>query len=215
MSDELQRMAYVVSHDLPEPLRMVDGFLGLIARRYEDALGEDGMELLDLARDGANRMNNMLAAILEYSRVETHGGERKETDVAASVVDWIQPESANGERPLQSQASGTVWADPNQFDQALHALLDNAVIHGQGTINVSSEVDDKGNLVIVVRDEGEGIPEQFRDQVFDLFRRLHPERPGVGAGLTIARRIAHVHGGACWVEGATAYLAWPMQEARP
>jgi len=203
---ELQEFAYVASHDLQEPLRMVSSYVGLLARRYEDALDDDAREFIGYAVDGANRMQALINDLLQYSRVGTKGKPFALTDCEEVLDDVL----ANLEVAVKEAGARVthdplprVIADRSQLARVFQNLISNALkfCEGPPAIHVSAEKTD-GQWRFSVRDNGIGIEPDQQEQVFVVFHRLHgrKEYPGTGMGLAITKKIVERHGGRIWVE---------------
>jgi len=207
---ELEQFAYVASHDLQEPLRMVASYLGLISRRYKGQLDSDADEFIDFAVDGATRMHALLDDLLAYSRVGTHGKPAQPVDSRSSAEIAVanlgaQLSEADGEVVLGDLP--TVMADELQLMRLFQNLIGNGIKFrrkGQPPrIAVDAErVDDLWQFS--VSDNGIGIDSEHFSQVFEVFRRLAPaeDYPGTGIGLAVCRRIVERLGGRIWVESS-------------
>lgn len=206
---DLEQFAYVASHDLQEPLRMVSSYVQLLAKRYQGRLDADADEFIEFAVDGARRMRQLINDLLAYSRVGTRGKplERAELDAALdeallNVQVAIQESGAAVTRdPLPA-----VRGDASQLVQLFQNLVANAVkFRGEEPprIHVSAAEED-GEWVVSVRDNGIGIEPRDAERVFDIFQRLHgrDEYPGTGVGLAVCKRIVERHGGRIWVDSA-------------
>jgi PAS domain S-box-containing protein len=219
---ELQNFAYVASHDLQEPLRMVSSFTQLLAKRYQGRLDEDADEFIGYAVEGANRMQRLINDLLEYSRVTTRGWPFVPTDTG--VV--FEQATTNLRLAIEeSRAAVTcdplppVLADDMQMVQLFQNLIANAVkFRGREPpqVHVSAR-QEREEWVFSVRDNGIGIEPQYFDQVFVIFQRLHSREdyPGSGAGLAVCKNIVERHGGRIWVEselgkGSTFYFTIPL-----
>ena len=225
---DLEQFAYVASHDLQEPLRMVTGFMGLLQKRYAGRLGADADEYIAFAVDGARRMQGLINDLLTFSRVDTRGRPFEPVrldgvldDALANLRATIEASSATIHREPLPEAV----ADRGQMLQLLQNLLANALkFHRPG---VPPEVwlgaeRGRGEWCVSVRDHGIGIAPDHYAQIFEIFRRLHgrEEYPGSGIGLAICKKIVERHGGRIWVEstageGATFRFALPDRASRP
>ena len=206
---DLEQFAYVASHDLQKPLRMVSSYTQLLARRYKDKLDQDANDFIDFAVDGANRMQRLINDLLDYSRIATRGKEFQPLDANAllgrALVNLqyrIQTTSAvitNDELP-------NIIADGEQIIRLFQNLIDNAmkfIGHDPPRIHIScKEFSDSWQFSF--RDNGIGIDEKYMETVFIVFQRLHTRKdyPGTGIGLSICKRIVERHGGKIWFESA-------------
>lgn len=220
---ELQDLVYSVSHDLREPLRMVRSYVGLIERRLGEDLSPDIQEFMGFAVDGAKRMDEMLAGLLTFSRVETHGGPMVETSTEDAVQEaWEQlgEEAETTHATLVTDPLPDVRADHVQLERLFYELFANALrFRGKGDrprIEVSAEEED-GHVRISVKDDGIGIDPEQAERCFAFFQRLHARSEyaeGVGMGLPIAKRIVQRHGGQIGIEsvegeGTTVWFTLP------
>jgi signal transduction histidine kinase len=221
-NSELQQFAYVASHDLQEPLRMVASFTQLLAKRYGDKLDDDAREFIHYAVDGATRMQTLISDLLSYSRVGTQGRPLVPTDCEALIAKIL------GDLKFAIMESGAVvthdplpvvLADPQQLGQLLQNLLTNAIkFHGKEIPRIHFTAERCGNdWKISVRDNGIGISSEHFDRIFVIFQRLHTktEYPGTGIGLAICKKIVERHGGRIWIEpspggGATFCFTIPV-----
>lgn len=204
---ELEEFAYVASHDLQEPLRMVSSYLSLLERRYKGKLDQDADDFIHFAVDGATRMQQLIKDLLTYSRVGTRGKPFVPTDsyqALAAALDNLQIAVQEQEAVITHDPLPTVMADSSQLTQLFQNLVGNAIkFHGaeKPAIHVSAS-EKGGEWVFAVRDNGIGIaPENF-ERIFVIFQRLHTreEYPGTGIGLSVCKRIVERHGGRIWVE---------------
>ncbi|MGE5680694.1 MAG: ATP-binding protein [Bacillota bacterium] len=203
---ELQQFAYVASHDLKEPLRMIAGFLDLLARRYSGKLDEKAEEFIHYAVDGAKRLEKMINDILEYSRIVTRGKDFEEVDsgeVMESVINNLSKLITDNNASVTYEKMPVIKADRTQLARIFQNLISNAIKFNRSSapvINIKSRQTEDG-WVFSVEDNGIGISQEQYENIFMLFRRLYPEYyPGTGAGLPIAKRIIDRHGGRIWVE---------------
>ena len=224
-NQELEQFAYVASHDLQEPLRMVSSYTQLLARRYQDRLDQDAKEFIDFAVDGATRMQRLIQDLLTYSRVTTRGIRLVPTDAAAALRDALGNLQAviqeTGARVTHGELP-TVLADATQLVQVFQNLVGNAIkFHGDAAPRVHVAATPKDDeWVFTVADNGIGIDPQYFDRIFVIFQRLHPGHryPGTGIGLALCSRIVQRHGGRLWVEsapgrGSTFYFTLKGQKA--
>lgn len=223
---ELEQFAYVASHDLQEPLRMVSSYTQLLARRYRDQLDSDADEFIGYAVDGANRMQILISDLLAYSRVGTRGRDLVPTDAGAVF------ETARANLRVAIEESGAdvtsdelpaVMGDETQLVQLFQNLLDNAIkFRGEERprIHVGVERQD-GGWLFSVSDNGIGLDSQYAERIFVIFQRLHgrTEYGGTGIGLAVCKKIVERHGGGIRVEsepgeGSTFYFTLRATEQR-
>ncbi|MGZ7134683.1 MAG: PAS domain-containing sensor histidine kinase [Methanobacterium sp.] len=222
-NEELQSFAYITSHDLQEPLRSIASYAQLIERRYKGQLDSDADEFLDYMVGGATRLQGMIKGLLEYSRVGTKGGEFKDFNAEEALnhalsnlkssIDECHVEVIYDHLPV-------IHADENQISRVFQNLIGNALKFRkkdiQPKIHISTQTDDE--YIFSIADNGIGIEEQYKDRIFEVFKRLHPigEYDGAGIGLAIVKKIVERHGGRIWVEsefgvGSTFYFALPVK----
>jgi PAS domain S-box-containing protein len=224
---ELEQFAYVASHDLQEPLRMVSSFTQLLARRYQGKLGEDADEFIGFAVDGAQRMQELINDLLTYSRVGTRGLELQAVDLT-QVVDQVVTDLAAAIAEAQASVTRdtlpTVLGDPIQLRQLFQNLIANGIKFrrpGQPPLVHVSAIQAGGAWQFSVSDNGIGIEPQYQERIFALFQRLHSraEYPGTGIGLAICKKIVERHGGQIRVDsepgrGTTCVVRLPMTPVR-
>jgi len=220
---ELQQFAYVASHDLQEPLRMISSYLQLIERRYKSKLDQDADEFIEYAVDGAKRLQNMINGLLEYSRVETSGKSFEPVDcekVFGDTLANLKVAIEESNAVVTHDPLPTVMADRSQILQLFQNLIGNAIkFRSQEAPRIYVSSGRKGDdYTFSVKDNGIGIEEQYKDRIFDLFQRLHSRGySGTGIGLSICKRIVERHGGKIWLEstvdkGSTFYFRIPFKE---
>jgi signal transduction histidine kinase len=216
---ELEQFAYVASHDLQEPLRMVASYTQLLARRYQGKLDQDADEFIAFAVDGAKRMQSLINDLLAYSRVGTKGGELRHTDAEAALMSAlvnVRGAVEDSGAVIRHSPLPTVYADPVQLVQVFQNLLGNAIKFrnsGPPEIDVACE-EAIEEWCFSVRDNGIGIDPKYADRIFQVFQRLHSKKdyPGTGIGLAICKKIAERHEGRIWVvsqpgQGATFHFS--------
>jgi PAS domain S-box-containing protein len=218
-NEDLKQFAYVASHDLQEPLRMVASYTQLLAERYDNQLDERAHKFIRYAVDGAMRMQTLIRDLLTFSRVETRAKGFKPVDCHSAlavaianlktIIDETETLVTIGDMP-------NVWADASQLTQVFQNLISNGIKFRKPStpphIHVSAErIEDCWRFA--VQDNGIGIDNKYKERVFVIFQRLHTrhEYPGTGIGLAMCKRIVHRHGGRIWFEslpekGATFYF---------
>ena len=204
---ELEQLAYVASHDLQEPLRMVASYLQLVEKRYADRLDADGHEFIGYAVDGAKRMQALINDLLAYSRAGARGGPLQPVEIDAVLDTAIANLGLSiGEQQVRIERGRlpTVLGDPTPLVQLFQNLIGNAIKFRSArppVVRVEGEADGPW-WRFSVTDNGIGIDAEYRERVFVLFQRLHgrSEYPGTGIGLAICKRIVERHGGSIWIE---------------
>jgi signal transduction histidine kinase len=204
---ELERFAYVASHDLQEPLRMVSSYVQLLARRYKGRLDSDANEFIAFAVDGATRMQRLINDLLMYSRVGTKGRPFEPTDCNTVLGQSLVNLSATIEETravITSDDLPTVMADETQVAQLFQNLVSNAVkFRGEDSPRIHISCEQENNQwIFSVSDNGIGIDRAYHERIFAIFQRLHgkSEYPGTGIGLAICKKIVERHGGRMWLE---------------
>ncbi len=207
-NEELGKFAYIASHDLQEPLRMVASYTQLLSRRYKGKLDAEADEFIAFAVDGANRMQRLIQDLLAYSRVGTKGKDLLDTSSEEALEQALRNlRSAieeSGARVTHDPLP-TVLADEMQLTQMFQNLVGNAIKYqnpGVPSVHISAARDDAGKWVFSVKDNGLGIDPQYFERIFGMFQRLHKreEFAGTGIGLAICKKIAERHGGSISVE---------------
>jgi signal transduction histidine kinase len=218
---DLEQFAYVASHDLQEPLRMITGYTQLLAKRYEGKLDKDADEFIGYAIDGAKRMSDMIKDLLAYSRLGTQSKKFEPTDcevVFQETVVTMQVAIQESGAKVTHGPLPTVSGDGIQLGRLFQNLIGNAIKYRNGQapeVHVACERRDKGWLFSVI-DNGIGIDPQHAERIFVLFQRLHTSEryQGTGIGLASCKKIVERHGGAIWVKsepgkGSTFYFTLP------
>ncbi|MEP6572324.1 MAG: ATP-binding protein [Gemmatimonadota bacterium] len=220
-NQELEQFAYVASHDLQEPLRMVANFTQLLARRYGDRLGPDADEFIGYALEGVDRMHALIRGLLEFARVRGDELAFDMVDLERTLDDTLKdltPSIASAGAIITREPLPTLRADPRQMEQLFVNLLSNAIkFRGSAPPQVHvSALRMNGEWLLAIEDNGIGIAASHVDRVFQIFQRLHPRKdyPGTGIGLALCRKIVERHGGRIWVEstpgrGSTFHIALP------
>jgi len=224
-NSELEQFAYIASHDLQEPLRMVGSYVQLLSRRYKGKLDEDADEFINYAVDGALRMKTLINDLLQYSRVGTHGKPFEPVsldDLLSRVLFDLQFLIEDQHTTITHDPLPSVQGDPVQLAQLLQNLVGNAIkFHGEEAPRIHIQAEITGAMWrISVRDNGIGIDPQYADRIFIIFQRLHTqaEYSGTGIGLAVCKKIVERHGGHIWVEstlgaGTTMHFTLPMKES--
>jgi len=204
---DLEQFAYVASHDLQEPLRMVANYTQLLTERYRGKFDEQADKYLHYAADGALRMQALIQDLLKFSRVGKHQVELRPTESRAIVEQALanlQAAIQESGALVERSAIPVVMADPSQLTQVFQNLIANAIkFHGVEPPKVQIAAEKKGEQwEFAVSDNGIGIPADQQQDIFVIFRRLHGrgEYDGNGIGLAICKKIVERHGGQIWVE---------------
>lgn len=215
---DLEQFAYVASHDLQEPLRMVSSYTSLLAQRYKGQLDEKADKYIFYAVDGAQRMQRLVADLLAYARVGSEGKPMQAVDageVLSQVLHDLRPRLRDTAGRVTAEALPRVVADVGQLHQLLLNLVGNALkFHADAPPDVViSATCAEGICTFAVKDNGIGLDPRYADRIFQMFQRLHERGryEGSGIGLAIAKRILERHGGRIWVEsvpgsGSTFYF---------
>jgi PAS domain S-box-containing protein len=226
-NDELGQFAYVASHDLQEPLRMVASYTQLLAKRYKGRLDADADEFIAYAVDGSNRMQGLIQDLLAYSRAGTNGkpllkiSTEKVLNAALANLRTTIQESGAG---VTHDALPAITTDDGQLAQVFQNLVGNAIKYRSAEVprvHVSAKKNGGKEWIFSVRDNGLGIDQQYFERIFVLFQRLHGRETfeGTGIGLAICKKIVERLGGRIWVEsqpekGSIFYFALPEREAK-
>ncbi|THB78319.1 MAG: PAS domain S-box protein [Desulfobulbaceae bacterium] len=206
-NQELEQFAYVASHDLQEPLRMVASYLQLLADRYRGQLDEKADRYINYAYDGAERMHSLINDLLLYSRVSTQGKAFSTFSLdhaLRSALQNLQILIKEHGAEITSDSLPQVVGDTNQFTQLLQNLIGNAIkFRTESGPRIQIRSKDQGDDVLVsVSDNGIGIEPRHKERIFDIFKRLHTREhySGNGIGLAVCKRIIERHGGTIWCE---------------
>jgi light-regulated signal transduction histidine kinase (bacteriophytochrome) len=203
---ELEQFAYVASHDLQEPLRMVSSFTQLLSAKYNHKLDKDANEYIRFAVEGATRMQNLINDLLEYSRIGTRGKPPEvidSSDILGQAITNLRVKIQESNAIITNSDLPAISADRMQFVQLFQNLLENAMkfCDQEPRIHISS-VEDNAYHLFSFKDNGIGIEPAYFNKIFQIFQRLHPREDygGTGIGLAICKRIVERHGGKIWVE---------------
>jgi light-regulated signal transduction histidine kinase (bacteriophytochrome) len=226
-NEELEQFAYIASHDLQEPLRMVASYTQLLSRRYKGRLDADADEFIAFAVDGASRMQRLIQDLLTYSRVGSRAQELLDTSSQAALQQAIMNLKGtieDGGAVVTHDPLPMVVADEMQLIQLFQNLIGNAIKyhdHGIPTVHVSVARAPGKKWLFSVKDNGIGIDPQYFERIFGMFQRLHKreEFTGTGIGLAICKKIVERHGSKITVEsslgqGSTFRFMLPMSERK-
>jgi PAS domain S-box-containing protein len=219
---ELENFAYIASHDLQEPLRMVSCFTQLLSEQYKSVLDDKALEYIHFAVDGSNRMYELLNGLLAYSRIHTKGKNFSivETEqILSDVIKNLSLKIKERNATIKTDNLPVIYADGTQMIQLFQNLISNAIKFSpeRPKINISYKIDGD-SYCFAVKDRGLGIESQYFEKIFNIFQRLLPREKyeGTGIGLAICKRIVERHGGEIWLEsepgkGSTFYFTMPAK----
>jgi signal transduction histidine kinase len=205
---DLEQFAYIASHDLQEPLRMVSSYMGLLARRYQGQLDETALKYIQFAVDGAARMQTLIYDLLSYSRAGTQALEKTRMSSEAALVralENLQVSISESGAVIRHDQLPVVEADETKLTQVIQNLVGNAIkFRKPGAapeVSIGASCDGQ-QWTFEVRDNGIGFDPKYNDRIFEVFQRLHAGNTyaGNGIGLAICRRIIEHHGGKLWAE---------------
>ncbi len=220
-NSDLEQFAYVASHDLQEPLRMISSYLSLLERRYAGTLDDDAREFIHFAVDGAARMKGLIQDLLSFSRAGRNNVEWREVEgqqVLQHALKNLMPAIEESGAEVTFDTLPAIHADPSLLTHVFQNLIGNAMkFRGPEKPHVHiSANENAAEWTFCVRDNGIGIELQHTDRIFRIFERLHgiDRYPGTGVGLAISKKIIERHGGKIWVEsklgeGSTFYFSIP------
>ncbi len=223
---DLERFAFVASHDLQEPLRSVTRYVQMLDKKYSEALDETATRYIGRAVEGTKRMQALILALLDYARVGSRGEMFMPVDAGAvvnRVVSDLSAQVAETRAEITMDTLPTVLGDEQQLTQLLQNLIGNALkFHGEAIpeVHVAAEQTDHA-WEFSVADNGIGFEPEYAEQIFEIFQRLHGRGSydGTGIGLAVCRKIVQRHGGRIWVdslpgEGATFRFTIPRASAQ-
>ncbi len=205
-NSDLESFAYVASHDLQEPLRMVSSYTQLLGERYRGKLDSEADEFIGYAVDGATRMQALIQDLLNYSRVARKAVQMEAVDctvVLARALNNLEVAVRESGAEVSTGGLPVVKGDASQLAQLFQNLIGNAIkFRGpeQPAVRISAELN--GDWTFCVRDNGIGMDPRQQERIFGMFQRLHTrqEYPGTGIGLAVCKRVVERHGGRIWVE---------------
>jgi two-component system, sensor histidine kinase and response regulator len=218
---ELEQFAYVASHDLQEPLRMISAYTQLLSKKYSNDLDKEAMEFMGFTVNGVSRMQALVSDLLEYSRV---GRGNKELmpidcdDILENVLNTFGTKIEESKAVITHELLPNVVGDELQFFQLFQNLIGNALkFRGDRDPRIAISAEEEGDYwIFSVKDNGIGIESNYSDRIFLIFQRLHSHDayPGTGIGLAICKKIVEHHGGKIWFEsqpgvGSTFYFTIP------
>jgi signal transduction histidine kinase len=224
---ELEAFSYSVSHDLRAPLRAIDGFSRILLQDYADKLDEDGNRVLEVVRQNAQNMGQLIDDLLAFSRLGRKAVELSPidmTDLARSALEDLNASDSTVRPQVKIARIPPAQGDRVLIRQVFINLLSNATkysrLKDQPVVEIGGTTEN-GNNIYYVKDNGAGFDMKYANKLFGVFQRLHaPEEfEGTGVGLAIVQRIIHRHGGKVWAEGevnrgATFYFTLPKGERR-
>jgi PAS domain S-box-containing protein len=226
-NDDLQQFAYVASHDLQEPLRMVASYTQLLAKRYKGRLDSDADDFIAYAVDGSNRMRGLIQDLLAYSRAGTNGKPLRKVSTEKALNEALTNLRATIQESgaaVTHDALPAITTDETQLMQVFQNLIGNAIKYRSAEVphvHVSAVKNGGKGWIFSVRDNGLGIAPEYFERIFVLFQRLHgrEEFKGTGIGLTICKKIVERLGGRIWVEsqphqGSTFSFALPERDGK-
>jgi light-regulated signal transduction histidine kinase (bacteriophytochrome) len=220
-NEELEQFAYIASHDLQEPIRMISNFSELLKQDFYDELSEEGRDYIDVISEGSERMAEIVSDLLDYSRIERRKKPFQDVDLnvvlkeAMSNIDLL---IKNKEARITYDELPCVYADKVQLALVFQNLISNAIkfVKDKMPIVQISAYDKEDQHVISIKDNGIGISKEYHDKIFEIFKRLHSkdEYPGTGIGLSSCKKILERHRGDIWLEsepgkGSTFYFSIP------
>jgi two-component system CheB/CheR fusion protein len=215
---ELERFAYVASHDMQEPLRMITSFLQLFRKKYQEKIDDTAEQYLHFVMDGADRMKRLITDLLEYSRIGSNKGVAESIDInqlMKEVQEVFVNRIAECEATIICKDLPVIMGNKTQLFQLFQNLVGNALkyIGKEKPIVIVSGQEEDNHFLFSVQDNGIGIKPMFFDKIFVLFQRLHHKHQysGTGIGLSVCKKIVEKHGGKIWVtsepdKGSTFYF---------
>jgi PAS domain S-box-containing protein len=204
-NEELERFAYVASHDLQGPLRTIASYLQLLEMRYKNKLDDEALEFIDFSVTGAKRMQTLILDLLNYSRISSAPKpfvKTNTTSLVKDVVKGLESSVKNSMAEIIINKLPEIVAEPNQLYQLFQNLIDNGLkfVKDKAPVITISCTEHEHEYEFTVADNGIGIKQEFKEKVFQIFQRLHAvtDYPGTGVGLAICKKIVLLHGGRIW-----------------
>lgn len=226
-NEELQQFAYVASHDLQEPLRMIASYLTLLENRYSGQLDDDAHEFIGYAVNGAKRMKELIRDLLQFSKIGTHGNPFTDTDceeILKKTLHNLEVSIIENQTSITHDPLPVIHSDPVQVSQLFQNLISNSIKFRSSNppaIHISADKKDN-DWVFSVKDNGIGIEKEYAKRIFTIFQRLHSDSkyPGTGIGLALCKKIVERHGGRIWFEsrsggGSVFYFTMPSKNGGP
>lgn len=223
-NEDLSEFAYIASHELQEPLRMVEKYGEMLAEEAGSDLTDEARESLEYVLGGSRRMQRLVDDLLAFSRINSEGGELVTCDLgrlALQALETLESRVEESGAKIDIGEMPKVTCDQSQFTQVFHNLLANALkFRGDAKPRIVISGEKRGSdWVIAVADNGIGMEPKDLKRAFTLFGRIHPELPGTGIGLAITQRIVERHGGRIWADstpggGSTFFIALPDRSGK-
>ncbi|WKN44588.1 PAS domain-containing protein [Tunicatimonas pelagia] len=204
-NDELKNFAYIASHDLQEPLRMISSYLQLLEHRYKDKLDQDARDFIGYSVDGAERMKRLINALLDYSRVERRFEQRCEIDlnqVVQVVRQNLSVSMQDNNVQLHCENLPIIYGNDTLMIQLFQNLISNSIkFKSDNSVNISIGVQEKSDFwLFSVKDDGIGIEEKYQTKIFTIFKKLNSHISGTGIGLAVVKKVVELHQGEVWVQ---------------
>lgn len=228
-NEELEKFAYVASHDLQEPLRTIASFTQLLERRYKGKFDKDADEFMDFVINAAIQMKEQVEGLLEYSRIARHGKEFKSVNtnnILNQVINNLDASIKESNAEITYDKLPTVIGDEIQLQRVFQNMISNAIRFRKCEeplkIHISASTDKENNeYIFSMSDNGIGIEKQYLERIFVIFQRLHTREvyKGTGIGLSIVKKVIERHGGHVWIEskygeGSTFYFTIPFKPSK-
>ena len=204
-NEELERFAYVASHDLQGPLRTIASYLQLLELRYKNKLDPEALEFIDFSVNGAKRMQQLILDLLNYSKISSAPKPFVKTnlnDLVKTVLKGLNSTIKVTKAEIKLDELPEIMAEPNHLYQLFQNLIDNALKFIKGDApKITISVEERENeWEFSIGDNGIGIKDEYKEKIFQIFQRLHSisDYPGTGVGLAICKKVVQLHGGNIW-----------------